>query len=128
MSIYEVLRPKKTSLMHDRHAVPIKMSFFMENLLRGRIPVDEIVRRFAVVGPSICGCCFSHEETVDHLFSTGPWASGIWFSLEAIFCVHASRSIGIFQCCVVWWSTVSNNVVHRFVLRILPIILCCFMW
>ena len=77
-----VRRRANSSFMSRRtwHPVlPLKISFFLLRILRGRLPVDCCLWRFGVQGPSKCGCCPSpNMETIEHVFAEGDMASRVW--------------------------------------------------
>ena len=122
-SAYHLVRSKNSSSLADEkiwHVVlPQKISFFMGNLWRFRIPTDDIISKLQINGPSICDCCFADLEYIEHLFSRGPRAEFIWNFFE--------NSLGIFCAprpfwtrCSFWWNAKSNNPLLQLVYQIIP--------
>ena len=52
--------------------LPLKVSFFMVRLMRGRLPIMGELHKFGIGGPSRCFCCPNpSQETIDHTFCMG---------------------------------------------------------
>ena len=69
---------------------PPKVELFLWQLLRGRVMVREVLRRFGVVlnGDSGCPLCNDPIESVDHLFLLCPWSWGLWMYCLGWWTVH----------------------------------------
>ena len=109
------------------NSLPVKNSFFMANLWRDRIPIDPVVRKLNVSGPSMCDCCFNAEEETNHLFSSGSRAKEVWKYFE--------NSLGMLQTpkelrpkCIYWWTGNRKNKIWSFILQMLPSTICWFFW
>lgn len=49
--------------------LPFKISFFMWRLGKGKVPVDDNIRRWVIEGLSRCWCCTNlAQETMCHVF------------------------------------------------------------
>nr|XP_027083643.1 uncharacterized protein LOC113705941 [Coffea arabica] len=56
-----------------------KFSFLMWRLLHEQLPVDDVLAKFQVHGPSRCQCCLLPQlETLQHVFATGVLATEVW--------------------------------------------------
>lgn len=99
----------------------------MANLWRARIPIDEMLLRFDIAGPSICDCCFNEVERLDHLFADGPRAHLVWSSFEQSLGMNI-RPMGFRPRCLAWWNQPTNNMFSRFLFKIMPSLICWFLW
>ncbi|KAK3222181.1 hypothetical protein Dsin_009206 [Dipteronia sinensis] len=70
---------------------PPKVEIFMWNVLRGRVLVCQVLRKFGIASASSTACplCHGEEETIDHLFLSCPWSWNLWTK------------------CMNWWEVVS---------------------
>lgn len=60
-------------------SLPFKMSFLMWRVWKGKLPLDDTVRRWGYFMPSRCWCCTNPEkESLDHLFFKSAAASRVW--------------------------------------------------
>ena len=51
----------------------------MWRLLHEQLPVDDVLAKFQVHGPSRCQCCSLPQlETLQHVFATGVLATEVW--------------------------------------------------
>ncbi|KAH0704871.1 hypothetical protein KY289_009947 [Solanum tuberosum] len=85
--------------------VPFKMAFIMWRLWKFKIPVDDIMRRWGLEGPSKCWCCERPQhETLAHVFLKSDSANRTW----SYFCSFAGLNIEGLQLrevIVLWWGT-----------------------
>ena len=107
---------------------PLKISFFMLRLLRSRLPLMDMLRRFGVQGPSRCRCCFEPgEEGIQLSFCTGELAQAVWASFEE--CQgELARVSTVCHLVVRWWLRRGHNVYLKFVYRLLPMLVCWELW
>ncbi|XP_071906080.1 uncharacterized protein [Coffea arabica] len=79
---HEVRHVGNASVMLSRvwqRPTPVKVSFFMVQLLMGRLPLDDVLCTFGFHVPSKCVCCLSPAaESIEHVFATGKVAMAIW--------------------------------------------------
>ncbi|XP_027150296.1 uncharacterized protein LOC113750530 [Coffea eugenioides] len=108
--------------------VPLKISFFLLRLLRGRIPVDCCLMKFGVHGPSRCGCCSSPVvKIVEHVFAMGEMASRVWhFFGDPVGISWVGSSFRV--CMASWWYGKRGNRQLAFVHHILPLLICWHLW
>nr|XP_027102884.1 uncharacterized protein LOC113724156 [Coffea arabica] len=108
--------------------VPLKVSFFLLRLLRGRLPVDCCLMKFGVQGPSKCECFpLPSIETIDHVFATGEIASRVWhFFGDPVGISWAGSSFR--GCMAAWWYGRRGNRQLEFVHQILPLLICWQLW
>ena len=104
--------------------LPLKISFFLLHLLRGRLPVDCCLWKFGVHGPSRCGCCPSPDiDTVEHVFAEGDMASRVWhFFGDPVGISWSGSSFRV--CLAAWWYRKKGNRYLAFVHHILPLLIC----
>ena len=86
-SCYEIFREHRHKTFVKKSIclkpTPIKVSFFMSNLFRFKLPTDLILYKFGINGPSRCQCCIHpQEETLQHLFASGDLAMEVWKQFE----------------------------------------------
>ena len=83
--------------------LPFKVSFLMLRLLRGRLPLDEVLCKMGFQLPSNCFCCEAAEaETIEHAFFTGRLALEVW-SLFNGTCGIVSQPQNLRACLLSWW-------------------------
>ncbi|XP_059292200.1 uncharacterized protein LOC132045634 [Lycium ferocissimum] len=74
-----------------------------------KLPIDEVLMRMRINIASRCWCCLDQQETMDHVFVTGPFAKSIWRYVSA-----AAGIIGSYhqtkQAVLLWWNA---NYVSR---------------
>ncbi|XP_019231693.1 PREDICTED: uncharacterized protein LOC109212501 [Nicotiana attenuata] len=84
--------------------LPFKISFFMWKLWKGKLPLDDTMRRMGYFMPSKCRCCvFPKEGTVSHVFYRSYTASRVW----SYFFSHAGMSLeglSLHQAIVKCWT------------------------
>ena len=106
---------------------PIKISFFMLRLLRARLSLTDILRKFGVQGPSRCHCCDEpDEEELNHTFCSGGVAKAVWSCFE-----EPGDRGGVFTLrhrVLWWWLRPGQNVYLKFVYRLLPMLVCWELW
>lgn len=64
---------------------PNNISIFIWKFFMDRLSTDDNIRRIGIPITSQCHCCGTHEETSDHLFFKGIWATEMWRFLANIF-------------------------------------------
>ena len=83
-SAWEIIRQKRNTSLIDgflwNNLLPLKLSFFAWKVLRNLVPLDVTLKRREVSMASRCSCCLSQEESLAHLFMTGPIAMEVWSS------------------------------------------------
>ncbi|XP_027118448.1 uncharacterized protein [Coffea arabica] len=108
--------------------VPLKISFFMLRLFRGRLPLDDVLTKFQFHMPSKCFCCMdSQAETVKHLILEGELAMavlkffgsscGIRYAGDHLLVVLAN-----------WLYKPAKSKRLKFIFRLLPIFVCWNLW
>ncbi|XP_027169914.1 uncharacterized protein LOC113769603 [Coffea eugenioides] len=88
-SAWDVLRSKHNRSVIDSlvrsSVVPLKVSFFAWRLLRGWLPLDDLLQGRGLRLASKCYCCGLAPETGDHLFVSGPLARSVWRHFSRLF-------------------------------------------
>nr|XP_016479791.1 PREDICTED: uncharacterized protein LOC107801042 [Nicotiana tabacum] len=84
--------------------LPLKISFFIWKLWRGKVPTDDLWRRNGHLTVSKFWCCLPpQEETLQHIFLASPTASRVW----KVFLQAAGVMVNLVQIHQViraWWS------------------------
>ncbi|XP_027184159.1 uncharacterized protein LOC113782466 [Coffea eugenioides] len=106
---------------------PLKIYFFMLRLLRSRLPMSDVLRKFGVQGPSRCHCCAEpDEEGFDHTFCTGIVARAAWSSFNDPGEVAGVSNLR--HRVLRWWLRRGQNVYLKFIYRLLPMLICWELW
>ncbi|XP_071921716.1 uncharacterized protein [Coffea arabica] len=127
----EVREVRESSFMSSRvrHSqIPLRVSFFMLRLLRGRLPLDDALTRFQLHLPLKCVCCASPKcETVDHLFADGDMARTVWrfFGSECSVRHPGPLLRGVLA---EWWFKSAPTENLCFILWLLPVFICWHLW
>ena len=131
-SAYEKIRKKKSKTQVNVSIwvknTPIKVSFFMSNLFRFKLPIDSVLYKFGINGPSRCFCCvYPSEETFQHIFSEGDLSKEIW--------KHFEQPLGMWkpknewrQRCHQMWTVQRVNKPITVCLHLLPSFICWNIW
>ncbi|XP_060170736.1 uncharacterized protein LOC132601678 [Lycium barbarum] len=107
-SAWEFIRHRESKQTNYRFmwekGLPIKISFFMWRVWKGRISTDDILKRMMINIPSRYWCCEEHkEETVGHLFITSSITVKLWKFFAS--CVGIpTDGVGLHQMIMAWWS------------------------
>ncbi|XP_071909662.1 uncharacterized protein [Coffea arabica] len=130
-SVWELIRHKRsTSLVDDfiwTNLVPLKLSFFAWKALRNLVPLDVALKRRGISLASRCSCCLSREESLDHLFVTGPVAREVWSSFRRRFGILDSPSSSV-SAMVVSWFTSTSLVTWDHIRTVIPLVILWFLW
>ncbi|XP_075104777.1 uncharacterized protein LOC142178886 [Nicotiana tabacum] len=107
--------------------LPFKISFFMWKLWKGKLPLDDVIRRMGYYIPSKCWCCvMPKEETLSHVFYRSLTALKVW----SYFYSHAGLSLeglNLHLAIVKCWTT---KVIPRLkpIFQALPSIIVWELW
>ena len=127
----EVRQARNASWLFSRiwhPQIPLKVSFFMLRLLRGRLPLDDILGKFGIQGPSKCFCCsLSEGESIEHIFAQGQLAKAVWDFFGATCGLFLSQ-VPLRDTLVAWWLSSQSDVHKRLVVDILPSFICWHVW
>ncbi|XP_071939022.1 uncharacterized protein [Coffea arabica] len=129
-SAWDVLRSKRNRSVIDSlvwsSVVPLKVSFFVWRLLRGWLPLDDLLQGRGLRLASKCYCCGLAPETGDHLFVSGPLASRVWrhFSCRFGLVLQGSGVASRLSCWLFSHRFVSQNHIRV----ILPLLILWFIW
>ncbi|XP_059290876.1 uncharacterized protein LOC132044416 [Lycium ferocissimum] len=82
-SAWNILRHREQEHEEYKHmwikGIPFKISFFLWRLWKFKLPTDDILQRMRIPIVSRCYCCVNpQQETIQHLFLTGSFASEVW--------------------------------------------------
>jgi len=56
----------------------MKVCFFAWTAIKGKIPIEIVLKDKKFQWPSRCGVCLEEEEMADHLLIYFCWASSVW--------------------------------------------------
>lgn len=108
--------------------VPIIISFFMLRSLQQKVPTDDVLFKFDVMGPSKCWCCCTHKgESIDHMFATSDLARYLWKWLGLEFDIPTLRN-SVRNFLATQWFTKSSNPLVAFLIHIIPLYICWHIW
>ena len=108
--------------------IPIKIGFFMTNLMLNKISLDCNVTKFGIHGPSACFCCDNRqEESVDHIFSSGNLAQSVWRYFEGPIGLINDGYILRKRCMSMWIYKGQNKFIST-AISILPSLICWSLW
>ncbi|GAA0168908.1 reverse transcriptase [Lithospermum erythrorhizon] len=99
---YEELRHKRNrsalyaAIWHSN--IPRKMSFLAWRLMRGCLPVDEVMQQKGISLASKCQCC-QQIETVVHIFFTNHIADQVWGHFAQMVGIKHLKFSSILQIC-----------------------------
>ncbi|XP_019257820.1 PREDICTED: uncharacterized protein LOC109236045 [Nicotiana attenuata] len=130
-SAWEYLRRRRdTSITYANiwvKGLPFKISFFMWKLWKGKLPLDDTLRRMGYFMPSKCWCCIMpNEESVGHIFFRSFTASRVWnyfFSYAGL----SLEGLTLYQAIVKCWTV---KVIPRLkpIFQALPSIIVWELW
>ena len=131
-SAYSTLRDVRhitlTNVSIWKSPTPVKVSYFMSNLFRYKLPIDHILYKFGIHGPSICQCYLKpSEESFQHLFSLGTLARDVWKAFELPIGLWGSETDWRKRCTQMW----QINGFKRpsiFCIQLLPSLICWNLW
>ena len=131
-SAYSELRDCRPTSFLCRQAwhsnVPLKVSFFLLRLMRSHLPLDDVLASYGFHLPSRCSCCSSPQtESLGHLFLEGGLATTVWSFFGSRCGVglnvgHVQGWLGN------WWLKLVESDRLKFVLRLLPSLVCWHIW
>lgn len=131
-SVWQLVRAHKQSdwlsnmLWHNN--LPFKISFLSWRLIRGKLPFDDTINRFGKHLISRCSCCSAPErESIHHVFICSEAAQTLWkFFGHPLGIKHQLWPIkGLLSW---WWQTRTKNKVHKFLIQIVPVVICWEVW
>ncbi|XP_027098924.2 uncharacterized protein [Coffea arabica] len=130
-SAWELLRQRRHHSLVDSllwsPVLPAKMSFFAWRLVRNFLPLDVGLRSRGLPLPSRCGCCYREEETLLHVFLSGPVASEVWRRISAWFGFHLSNCPSMASVFISWYFTSATSAKNH--IRVfMPLVVCWFLW
>lgn len=73
--------------------IPKRVSLFCWRLIHKGLPLDEKIKLIGINLASRCQCCYSEEESFNHLFFGGEWATKIWSFLAKLFDCKQPKSV-----------------------------------
>ncbi|XP_060170537.1 uncharacterized protein LOC132601473 [Lycium barbarum] len=129
-SAWERLRQRKQrSQVYEKFwikGLPYKISIFLWRVWFWKLLIDEVLQKMNISIVSRCLCCHVQQETMDHVFLTGPFARRIWnyFSTAAGI---MGPFIQIKQTILIWWNF---NTVARLkaLYQAIPLLVMCQLW
>ncbi|XP_027077095.1 uncharacterized protein [Coffea arabica] len=131
-SAYKVVRTvANTSIFSSTIWVkdlPAKISFFMMRMLSWRLPVQDVLQRFGVCGPSRCVCCQNPGfDSIDHVFCTGEIPRQVWKSFQVDIGQFVTPST-VKHAVIQWWLLPAKNIKLKLVYQLLPSLICWHLW
>lgn len=130
-SAWEDLREKRNVSLVDRliwcPLVPLKISFFVWRLVRGFLPLDSQLRRRGLSIVSRCDCCLTSEESIVHLFVTGPVAANVWNHYAQRFGIMNFSFMGVSSMLLGWYNS-HRRVSVEHVRVVVPLLILWFIW
>lgn len=85
--------------------VQYKIAFIMLLLWKFKIPVDDIIRRLGIKGPSQCRCCDrSQHETLSHVFLKSYSGNSTWSYLCSFTGLNI-EGLQLREVIMLWWYT-----------------------
>lgn len=88
---------------------PFKWSFCLWRALRNKLPTYDIMLVFSNPTVSRCVCCTTHaNETVEHIFSRGSFASYVWIKFGGITGYQTDNK-PLKLLLMTWWMQKSHN-------------------
>lgn len=130
-SAWEALRQRRNSSFIDSRLwsslVPLKISFFMWRLVRGLLPLDNILQRRGVCLPSLCVCCGLEQESLEHIFLNGPIAKEVWQHYTRLFGLLDLMSSSVSAMVCTWFLSVPGGAKDH-VRILMPTLICWYLW
>ncbi|XP_027157997.1 uncharacterized protein LOC113759614 [Coffea eugenioides] len=130
-SIWECIRHRRNVSVVDSllwsSTLPLKLSFLAWRAIRNYLLVDANLQRRGVCLPSKCYCCCNAEETVLHLFLSGPVIVEVWSHFANKFGVSMDGCGSLSSVFLTWLHSTplaSKNHIRVF----FPIVICWCLW
>ncbi|KAK3211546.1 hypothetical protein Dsin_016252 [Dipteronia sinensis] len=94
---------------------PPKIEVFTWQLLKGRLMVREVLRRFGVNGiVSVeCPLCLAGSESIDHLFLQCTWSNKLWRLCMGVWGVHSCSNATVSEWLLGWNGFCSSRSSSR---------------
>ena len=107
--------------------VLLKMSIFAWKLLHNFVPLDSVLRRRGLAMVSRCSYCLEGEESVPHLFVSGPVAKEVWGYFGTMF---GMPRLPLDELQLLWrkWATSRFRIPTHHIHCILSIFVSWFLW
>ena len=131
-SAYQLARPARArswTFSFVWHSfIPRKLSFFMWRLQNGQLPLDDVLEKYHIHGPSKYHCCvLGQVETMEHVFSAGQLASATWVFFENSLGLSTSAA-KVRSRRAAWWLRPVQGQALRRLIRNLRILLLWILW
>ena len=127
-TIRDVHHKTSTNVSIWKSPTPIKVSIFMSNLFRFKLPTDLILYKFGIHGPSKCQCCLQpSEESIQHLFSLGMLAQDVWRAYELPLGLWDFETDWRKRCTQMWQINGFKRF-SKFCIQLLPSLICWNLW
>nr|XP_027120329.1 uncharacterized protein LOC113737276 [Coffea arabica] len=130
-SAWEVLRQRRLRSVVDSllwpSVLPAKMSFLAWRLVRNFLPLDMTLSFRGLALPSRCGCCYLAEETLLHVFLTGPVASEVWRRVSGRFGFQLRNCSSMTSIFISWHFTSASSTKDH-IRAVMPVVVCWFLW
>lgn len=111
-SAWEDIRKKKskaecyTNIWNK--GLPLKISFFLWRVWKGRIPIDDKITVMGIQNVSRCRCCEIHEqETMTHLLLNSTIAKKLWKYFASSAGINI-EGLNLKQVIYRWWNETAN--------------------
>ncbi|KAH0644828.1 hypothetical protein KY284_032712 [Solanum tuberosum] len=127
MSLGSIDQKPKFNTYNWHKSIPFKCSFLLWRAVRGKLPTNESLTRFAV-GPSECYCCHTPGlDTIEHTFNSGIFANKVW-KFFAISLGIQTDHLPLRYLIIRWWNSNYNNEAHKLIIQSTPIFICWNLW
>ena len=95
--------------------------------MRGKLPTNEILQKFGRTATE-CYCCYRKgNDDINHILITGNFAKHIWRYYSST--IGAIQTTTDLRSLLIYWRTLpSLNQVHKFLISVLPNLICWHLW
>lgn len=107
--------------------MPIKISFFLWRVWRGKIATDDNLKKMKIPIVSKCYCCEKGEmETMKHLLLTAPIAQKLWKQFASCAGININ-GLTLQQLIFKWWEHKASTKVQQ-ILQAVPAVIMWELW
>lgn len=107
--------------------MPFKIAFYLWRLWKDKLPTDDKLMRMGMNVASRCYCCrIPQQETLQHLFLTGSFATEVWNIFRKAAGLQMNM-VQIHQTCRLWWRVECGEMVKP-ILQAVPSMITWELW
>lgn len=129
---YEDIRPHHAQLFSHKFiwwkGIQKTICLFIWKLLHSALPMEDNVKAFSCVCPTICPFCKNASASISHIFLLCPRVQPLWSQLSVLLDGPMIQAANIRQHLLQWWLLSSATSLKGNFKVVGPIMLCWAIW